>query len=225
MRIRLIMVLFTLLLIIFESVTYAAPQTGNQVEELQTKVDQLTQRLKSLEPDKPKTMYRSEFDHLFPSKLYPVKEIIKIGMEIPFETGLNNPEWKRPVYSQNWHSTYWGGRWSYMPYNLNNSQHRMFVGYQSAGIWFDLSESLGLNEEVKNVSFAEEKVNEKTILVIMQANVKKIINKGNQFVLISEPMRDGLQVLAIKTGSLLKLKEPLLFHLVTPDGYEFDYNS
>ena len=78
----------------------------------------------------------------------------------------------------------------------------MFIGFQSAGIWFDLGQSLGIVEELENPSnpkaFSEEKVNEKMVIVIMRAEVKKLIRKGNQVVLISEPKRNGLQVITVK---------------------------
>lgn len=223
------MVLFIVLVTLFLPIVRAESQpaeTNNQVQSLQEKVDELTKRLKRLEPDKPRNFYQSDFQHLdLPKVIYPVKDVIQSGKELHYEIGLDDRNWERPVYNKNWHSTFWGGRWSYVPGNLYDTTHRIFIGFQSAGIWFGLINSLGLEEELKNVSFPETKVNEKAVFVIMQADVKKIINKGNQIVIISEPKRSGLQVLAIKNSDLLPLnpKEAYLIQLVTPDGYEYDY--
>ncbi|WP_227940258.1 hypothetical protein [Alkalihalobacillus deserti] len=199
------------------------------VEQLKNKVTELSRRLEQLEPENPKKIFHSEFHPSFPSKVFSINEVIKTGEEIPFEVGIDRPEWKRPVYVENWHSKFWGGRWSNVPSNLHKAMHRMFIGFQSAGIWFDLGHSLGIEEELKNPTnpkaFFEEKVNEKMVIVLMQSEVKKVIRKGNQVVLISEPKRNGLQVITLRYDEVAPSKPDkyTLFKLVTPDGYEYDY--
>jgi hypothetical protein len=201
---------------------------NEKIEELENKVTELTRRLEQLEPDKPKNIYHSEFHPPFPSNTDSIEEVIKTGEEIPFQVGIDNPKWERPIYDEYWHSLFWGGRFSYVPDNLHNAMHRMFIGFQSVGQWFGLTHTLGIYEELQEVTnpkaFSEKKVNEKMVIVIMQAEVKKIIKKENQLVLISEPKRTGLQVITVMyTDALPSSNEVTLLQLVTPDGYEYDY--
>lgn len=199
------------------------------VDELENRIKELTNRLEQLEPDEPMKIYDSAFHPPFPSNIIPIDEVIQTGDQIPFEVGIDRPNWERPVYDEHMHSKYWGGRWSNVSGNLHNARHRMFIGFQSAGIWFDLGESLGIAKELEDQTnpkaFSEEKVNTKMVIVIMQAEVKKIIRKGNQVVLISEPKRNGLQVITVMHDEVSP-KHPdknTLFQLVTPDGFENDY--
>ena len=219
--------LISLFLYLFQS---QAGWTANQEqEELEEKLKELEGRLNMLEPKDPRNLYPADFHPPFPSKTYSIAEVIQTGRRVPFQVGVDRPEWVRPVYIENWHSTYWGGRFSYVPYNLYLSGRRMFIGFQSAGIWFGLTESLGIAEELREVenpeAFREERVNEKMVLVIMQARVKEIYKKENQLVLVSEPQRTGLQVITLKHKETLPADPDgyTLFQLVTPEGYEIDF--
>ncbi len=224
--------LFACILISIASI-YSAPLdsfANNETnEQLENKVTELTKRIERLEPESPKNIYHSEFHPPFPSELFSIEEVIETGHDVSFEVGIDRPSWKRPVYNKNWHSSYWGGRWSHIPSNIHKAMHRMFIGFQSAGLWFDLGQSLGIVEELENPTnekaFFEENVNEKMVIVIMQAEVIKLVRKGNQVVLISEPKRDGLQVITLNHDKVAPIQPDkyTLFQLVTPDGYEYDY--
>lgn len=60
----------------------------------------------------------------------------------------------------------------------------------------------------------------------MDSSIKEIKTYGNQVIIIVEPKRTGLQVLEIPDSKiqLMNTNLPIMFQLVTPDGYELDYS-
>lgn len=107
---------------------------------------------------------------------------------------------------------------------INYSLHKIFTSYQTASIYYDFTHNLGIWEESK--SFDLENGLNNIALVVMDSNIKKIITYGNQIVVIAEPRRNGLQVLEIHDSKINPIdnNSPIMFQLVTPDGYELDYS-
>lgn len=69
------------------------------VDELENSIKELTKRLEQLEPDEPMNIYDSAFHPPFPSNILPIDEAIQTGNQIPFEVGIDRPNWERPKYS------------------------------------------------------------------------------------------------------------------------------
>lgn len=165
----------------------------------------------------------------FPSKVHSISNIIKNGQEVPFEVGLNDPNWKRPTYKPYWHSTHHGGRWSFVPMRIHYALHRLFTTYQTGSIWYDFTHNVGLDDVLQRVesskAFREDRVFEKLVIVVMQAQVEKIIKKDNQLVVVTKPQRNGVQVLTVRSEDIKPTnpKESILVQLVTPKGDELDF--
>lgn len=179
--------------------------------------------LRLLEPDIPKNISDPPWgEESFPSKTYPIKEIIENGKEIPLELVYDNPDWKRQSYKWYWHSTI--GRWSYIPRRIHYAMHRIFTTYPTACAHYEFIHELGIVEESEQ--WAISGVYEYIETVVMQAKVEKVITYGNQVVLISRPQRNGLQVLKIPTNQIKPTnpKESIIFHLITEQGDEIDYS-
>lgn len=178
-----------------------------------------------LEPTTPKNIESSPiYDIPLPSKIFPIQEVVKKGKNIPVDFAFNDPDWIRPAYKTYWHSSVSGGRWSYVPRRINYSLHKIFTSYQTASIYYDFTHELGIWEESK--FFDLENGLNNIALVVMDSNIKKIITYGNQVVVIPEPKRTGLQVVEIHDSKIHPIDDdsPIMFQLVTPDGYELDYS-
>lgn len=99
-----------------------SPKIGNSDEQ----VEQLERRLKQLEPPEPITIVEppeeAEAKKYYPSDTIPISEVIDKGTRIPFNIIINDPNFKRPVYEEHWHSTYWGadGVTSLCEYNTHS---------------------------------------------------------------------------------------------------------
>ncbi|UOF90050.1 hypothetical protein LSG31_19630 [Fodinisporobacter ferrooxydans] len=204
--------------------------SGNKIRELQKENEQLSQRIKRLEPKNPIDIKVTSFTQTpYPTVLNPIPEIIKNGKKIVYQIGCNDPNWERPAYKSYWHSSVGGGRWSYVPNRLHYSLHRLFASYKTGSIMYDFLHDVGIDEEfVKvhdNAAFRENHVFEKTLIVVMQADVKKVLTKGNQLILVAQPKRNGLQLITVKNEDIHpnNIKEGILMQLVTDEGDELDY--
>jgi hypothetical protein len=68
-------------------------------EDLRTTVDKLNNRLERLEPANPVKMEDPPWGHApFPTKVFPISEVITKGTKIPFHLIINRPDYKRPAY-------------------------------------------------------------------------------------------------------------------------------
>ncbi|MGC6590318.1 hypothetical protein ACPV3A_36080 [Paenibacillus sp. Dod16] len=201
------------------------------VAEVQPSLKQdkeLLRRLEKLEPPTPTDIQTPFFQRPFPSMMKTTKEVMHRGVILPYRLILNDSQWQRPLYIEQWHSTYSGGRWAYMPLRLFYAQHRLFttsaVGLSNL---YDFLHNLGLsdlNVEQKGAT-QEERVNE-VVAVVMQAKIERVVTKGNQIVIVARPQRTGVQAITINKLNM-KLDnedEAILFQLVTPDGDEIDYS-
>lgn len=185
------------------------------------------ERLNRLEPKAPVNIDDPPWSgETFPSKKYPVSEIIKKGTEIPLESVYNNSEWKRQAYKSYWHSTVSGGRWSYVPVRMHYAMHRLFTVYPTASIYYDFIHDLGIEKESSNFKQKHNEPFKYIKTVIMLAQVQKILAYGNQVIIIAKPQRTGLQAYDIPVNMLKpeNTKENILFQLVTTEGDEIDYS-
>ena len=97
------------------------------------RIQELEQRLDSLEPPEPTTILDSPFpfekgtEVHFPTDVIPISEVLKEGTKIPFKVIKSEPNYIRPIYEEHWHST--TGRWSYIPSRIHYSLHRIFPFY------------------------------------------------------------------------------------------------
>jgi hypothetical protein len=178
-----------------------------------------------IEPETPKNIDDPPFELPYPTKTVSVSEVMKNGKEIPLQFAYNNPDWKRQVYKEYWHSSY--GRWSYVPDRISYAMHRIFVTYPTASVFYDFTHDLGIWDESDKFQIPTRTPFENIVLVVMQTKVDKIITLGNQVVVIGRPSLNGLQVLLIPNKDLTPYnpKESILFQLVTPEGDEIDYTN
>jgi hypothetical protein len=220
----------TILAIILSSFIFTFIFIGNSsINVLGNTIDQCSKyifRLKSLEPESPEDIQQNSINNIpLPSKIFSITDVIKKGKEIKLDDAYKYPKWVKPTYKSYWHSTVSGGRWSYVPDRIKYASHNIFTIYPTASVFYDFSRNLGIWDEIESFKFKHNDL-ETIVLVVMNSNIKKIITYGNQVVVIAEPTRNGLQVIEIpgKEIMLTDEKSPVMFQLVTPDGYEIDYS-
>lgn len=225
-KFRLIIIVITTTLIITALfVTLLGNSTTITLSNSQSNHKNALESLVPLEPEEPIDIKSTPIGNLpLPSKVFPIQDVIKEGKEIQIDFGYNDPDWIRPAYKTYWHSSVSGGRWSYVPRRINYSLHKIFTSYQTTSIYYDFTHELGIWEESK--SFDLDNGLSNIALVVMDSNIKKIITYGNQVLVISEPKRTGLQVVEIHHSKIHPIDKdsPIMFQLVTPDGYELDYS-
>ncbi|MDQ8739415.1 hypothetical protein [Paenibacillus sp. LHD-38] len=195
-------------------------------EEVNKRVEDLEKRLQQLEPPKPTTIvtlpWEIETEKHYPSETIPISEVLDKGTKIHFNVIKNDPNYKRPVYEEHWHSTYWGGRWSYVPNRIHYALHRLFTTYD-----IGISGELNFKQNV-GIDFPmfQNKTDLDLYIVVFQTTVTDVYTKGNQVIVVGTPERNGVQVLTIKTGDLhpTDLSKLLLIQLATPLGHELDYS-
>jgi hypothetical protein len=190
------------------------------------RAEELEKRLKNLEPPEPIQLkqlpWEAEVEKHYPSQTVPIFEVIDKGKKIPFDRIKNIAEYTRPVYEEHWHSTYWGGRWSYVPMRIHYALHRLFTSYD-----IGISGELNFKQNV-GVDFPMFQ-NETALdlyIVVFQTAVSDVYTEGNQVVVVGNPKRNGVEVITIKTGDIhpADKKELLLVQLATPSGNEIDYS-
>lgn len=195
-------------------------------EDVNKQVEELEKRLKQLEPPEPTSIIKSpeevETDQYYPSDTIPIPEVMDKGTKIHFNVIKNDPNYNRPVYEEHWHSTYWGGRWSYVPMRIHYALHRLFTTYD-----IGISGELNFKQNV-GIDFPmfQNKTDLDLYIVVFQTTVTDVYTKGNQVIVVGTPERNGVQVLTVKTGDLhpSDLRRLLLIQLATPLGHEIDYS-
>lgn len=187
------------------------------------------EKLNSLEPPKPKTIYDYELliDRdlsKFHEEILPIPMVLKKGRSIPYVIVYKDTNWKRPAYAADWHSTYW--RWSYVPNNIAYQQHTIF-SFDGGGSWrYDLSHYLALPNNVGGPSPINEfaftiKYPSVVRLIVFHFNIASIKYYKNQILVLGKPMRNGLIIADFDKIRLSQSQK--ILQLVTPDGYELDY--
>lgn len=208
------------------SIELPSSQT-NSDQSKHKQIQELEQRLDSLEPPKPTTILDSPFpfdkgaEQHFPTDDLPIPVAIKEGTKIPFNVIVREPDYIRPIYEEQWHSTYGGGRWSYVPSRIHYAQHRIFPFYA-----IGISAELNFQQNV-GIAFPTE-INETDLdlyIVVFQTNITDVYTKGNQIVVVGTPKRNGVDVISIKTSDInpSNIEKYLLVQLAT-DGAELDYS-
>ena len=187
--------------------------------------NELEQRLDSLEPPEPTTILDSPFpfekgtEVHFPTDVIPISEVLKEGTKIPFKVIKSEPNYIRPIYEEDWHST--TGRWSYIPSRIHYSLHRVFPFYA-----IGISAELDFIQNV-GIDFPTD-INETDLdlyIVVFQTNITDVYTKGNQVVVVGTPKRTGVEVINIKTADIHPSnKEKLLLVQLATNGAELDYS-
>jgi len=201
-------------------------QSNNDKSE-QKKIQELEQRLDSLEPPEPTTIldsplpFEKGLEMHFPKDVISISDVLKEGTKIPFKVIQSEPNYIRPIYKETWHSTYWGGRWSYIPSRIHYALHRIFPFYA-----IGISAELNFQQNV-GIAFPTE-INETDLdlyIVVFQTNVTDVYTKGNQVVVVGTPKRTGVEVISIKTAEIHPSnKEKLLLVQLATNGAELDYS-
>jgi hypothetical protein len=224
-------IIFSILLTIFvfHTSSYAKETVNHHIENMDEpnkRAEEMQKRIKKLEPPKPVNIielpFEAEAEKRYPSQTISITEVMDKGTKIPFVTIKNIPDYKRPVYEKHWHSTYGGGRWSYIPTRIHYALHRLFTNYDiGLSNWYSFEHDLGLSIPM----FQDEKALD-LYIVVFQTVVTKVYTKGNQVVVVGNPNRNGVEVITIKTGDVhpANKKELLLVQLAIPSGYEIDYS-
>ncbi|WP_245639421.1 hypothetical protein [Viridibacillus arvi] len=189
------------------------------------RIQELKQRLDSLEPPEPTTILDSPFpfekgtEVHFPTDVIPISEVLKEGTKIPFKIIKSEPNYIRPIYEEDWHST--TGRWSYIPSRIHYSLHRIFPFYA-----IEISEELNFTQNV-GISFPTD-INETDLdlyIVMFQTNITDVYTKGNQVVVVGTPKRTGVEVINIKIADIHPSnKEKFLLVQLATNGDELDYS-
>lgn len=222
MKGRKIYILLSFIIVILQLTTTASALSENKPMTCE-------ERLKSLEPSKPETIYDYEIlldrdTNRIKGEVLPIPTVQKNGSNVPFVTVYKNLNWQRPAYDESWHSTYW--RWSYVPINMAYQQHKLF-SYQGGGSWwYDLSHNLALPVDAGGPSPINEyaftiKYPYVVRLIVFDFDIKSIKQYKGQIVVSGEPLRKGLTVVDFDTKNFSDSIK--LIQLSTPDGYEIDY--
>ncbi|HWL24950.1 MAG TPA: hypothetical protein VNR38_14585 [Ureibacillus sp.] len=198
-------------------------QTSTDKNE-NNRIQELEQRLESLEPSDPTTILDSPLpfekgtEEHFPTDILPISEVLKEGTKIPFQTIKSEPDYIRPIYEEHWQSKY--GRWSYMPSRIHYALHRIFPFYAigiSAEYDFKHNVGIGFNTEMNETDLD-------LYIVIFQTDITEVYTKGNQVVVVGTPKRTGVEVISIKTGDLNPSnKEKFLLIQLATNAAELDY--
>ncbi|HWI49268.1 MAG TPA: hypothetical protein VNU45_13700 [Rummeliibacillus sp.] len=192
-----------------------------KIEDLQEQLKEKERRLQNLEPTEPKKIVTLPWtNQSFPSNVVLISKVIENGTKIPFKLIVDQPEYMRPIYEEEWHSSI--GRWSYIPNRIYFAQHRLFLNYD-AGLssWYDFEHNIGLS-----IPMFQNENDLDLYIVAFQTEITSVYTLGNQIVVVGHPKRNGVQVITIKTGVLFpKNKEQnLLVQLVTQTGDEMDFS-
>jgi hypothetical protein len=222
-------ILMSVLLTFLVSTSYAQGLSTSQSKDPEDEnkcVEDLEKRLQQLEPPKPTKIatlpWELETEKHYPINTIPISEVMDKGTKIHFNVIKNDPNYKRPVYEEHWHSTHWGGRWSYVPMRIHYALHRVFTIYD-----IGISGELNFKQNV-GIDFPmfQNKTDLDLYIIVFQTTVTDVYTKGNQVIVVGTPERNGVQVLTIKTGNLnpADVEKLLLIQLATPLGHELDYS-
>lgn len=186
----------------------------------------LEQRLDQLEPPEPVSIkvppWEADAAKFYPTNTVPITEVMSKGTRIPFTTIMKETDHVRPIYAENWHSTYWGGRWSYVPRRIHTAMHRLFPTYDiGLSAEMDFKENLGINFPT-----FQNKTDLDLYIVAFQTDIKDVYTLGNQIVIVGAPKRHGVEVITVKTRNIhpRESEKLLLVQLATLPGDELDYS-
>lgn len=213
------------------------PVNETKLDETQKLIKEnqvLRERLAKLEPVTPVKIVSADKPSAVTDAL-PVLSVMFEGTMIPFETVYHDNAWVRPDYEPYWHSK--NGQWSNLPDRIHTSYHRLFVTPGTESLWNETVHECGIAEFADKIHLPgnKDKPEDTIAVVAVQHEITDVVVLNNQVVLIGTPSRTGLQVLAIHEQDLIQSvsgelqahndSQEYLFHMVTPDGYELDYNN
>jgi len=200
-----------------------SPQPEGTTDPKET-IDRLEERLGRLEPAQPHDIERlqsqEELAKHYPSQVAPLEQVIRSGTKIPYQLIREDPDYERPVYLKQWHSSY--GRWSFVPMRVHYALHRLFPTYDiGLSHLYQLEGDLGVSFPI-----FQNEASLDLYLILFQTSVVDVHTKGNQVVVTGKPQRNGVHVLTIKTAALQPSNkdDALLIQLATPAGDELDYS-
>ncbi|WP_418791485.1 hypothetical protein [Phosphitispora sp. TUW77] len=205
-----------------------------QMEKTLKENQELKNRLAKLEPSTPVKMVAS--DSIIPAeKTHSPLMIMEEGIQVPFEEIYQDTAWVRPDYQPYWHSI--NGQWSNVPDRIHNSYHRLFATQGSPVLWNETLHNCGIAELAGDIELPvySNKATDTVAIISVNHMITNIIVYNNQVILVGTPERSGIQVLAVDLRDLvlsvsgevmaLNKNKKFVFQLVTPDGYEIDYNN
>lgn len=162
------------------------------------------------------------------NEIHSLQDIHTSGRKISYEITSEDDSWVRPVYSEAWHSTFMGGKYSNIPHLISYAQRNLFVYSgglsEGAGLYFHL----GFTENLENPVGSSFNAAESFELWAINRKVKEIIQLDDQWLIVVEPQLQGYQTVKINYADTdIKTDEAtepriMLFRVVTPDGYELE---
>lgn len=147
--------------------------------------------------------------------LLDIKGAREKGKKIIFKTHYQNIQYKRPIYDPMWKQNA-EQQWSYMPTQVCENLHNVFIIPEDQGKKTDLLGRLSLHEKYQTVK------NTEVGFLIYNLTVKEVILYNNQLIMMGELSRTGAEIISINKENLLAEKKYLV-QLATPDSYELDY--
>jgi len=191
------------------------------------------QRLHAIEPENARTIiddWQRENVKLFLEQnvLFSFQDIKASGRRVPFSITSEDITWNRPVYSENWHTTFMGGKYSNMANLISYAQRSLFVYSgglsEGAGLYY----GLGFTENWGKPVGSSFNATESFELWVITNKVKEVIQLNDQWLVIVEPQLQGYQTVKIDYSdtdiNIEETSEPrgMLFRVFTPDGYELE---
>jgi len=207
----------------------------NNTDTLVSPRDPLTseQQNHSIESEKPTTITddwqrESVTQFLEQNELHSLQNISTLGQRISFEITSEDNSWVRPVYSENWHSSFMGGKYSNITHLISYAQRNVFIYHgglsEGAGLYYHLGFTENWGKPVGSSFNSAESFE----IWSISRKVKEIIKLDDQWLVLVEPQLQGYQTLKInykdtdiKTD---QTSEPrvMIFRVITPDGYELE---
>jgi len=202
-----------------DKATFADQYTFEILENLREENSSLKRKLSEFVPlDGEKITQASCKLNLLNSLEYDTNKIADVqetGYQINFETNYMNKNYLRPVYHPFWaeHSQ---ERWTYIPNKICEGLHKLFVLPSDSKKRDSMLGSLAFFEKIDIQK-------EKLQILVYSFNIKKVVTKGENTILVGTPTKTGARVISIPKDRIYK-KSRHLFQLVTPDNFEVDFD-
>lgn len=193
----------------------------------------LLQRLRSLEPERPKRVeddWNAEQvkEFLAENKLAEIATIRSEGRRVPFTIVDADDTWSRPAYAAEWHSTFMGGKYSSVSQLVSYARRKLFVYTGGLSEGAGLLYSLGFGEDWGKPVFSNFSYREAFELLLLSGRIKEIYHLNNEWLVVVEPCLKGYQTVKITYADAgMEVEEETvpelqLFRVATPDGYELE---
>jgi len=192
-------------------------------------------RLKSLEPEQPQRIeddWNSEQVKRFleNNELSAIKDLQNQGKSVSFEVTSDDDTWTRPVYSEAWHSTFMGGKFSDISLLVSYAKRNAFVYTgglsEGSGLYYRLGFAEDWDKPIGGSFFSPEASFE---LWLISYKTKEIKHLNNEWLVVVEPQLSGYQTVKInysdadmKVAQNMDDGQLMLFRIVTPEGYELE---